>query len=556
MSTNHPTGRLTTAATYVVRKTDTIGNPAAESDSAYLIKCFVNNESDLDHLRNCRDQRGIVVGRTGAGKTALLQMLSHYEQRVIALNPHDLALGYISNSPVLRFFESLGIKMDVFYRALWRHVLVVEILKKYFDLTTDQDRANPWDVLRYRVFRKRAHLDALAYLRKRGSEFWNTTEELIKEITVTAESELRASVDVSLQHFIALGGAGTHRLSTEQRDVLHQLGQEVVNRIQMSKLAALFNALDEEMLTDDQKRYYIVVDQLDENWVDDSVRYQLVRALIETMREFNSKVENAKVVIALRVDLLDRVLSHTTDSGFQGEKYKALCLRIKWTGKNLLGVLDRRVNQLIANRYSGSHHVDIHDILPTTVGGRREPIADYILSRTLMRPRDVIAFFNMCIERGEGNLPITPHQLQDVEPAYSRDRFNSLMDEWSVPYPYLRTLSQLLAGKSASIRLGDISHSELERLSLQIACVTNPAAGEDYNLLWRHAESKIDDRKLLQGIALIFYRVGLVGLKLETFSSAMWSGDSLEPIRENDITADARMCIHRMFCGSLGVNPC
>lgn len=546
--------RSVVASKYTVRKSDTIGNAAAESDSAYLIKCFVDNEGDLTHLRDCDDERGIVLGRTGAGKTALLQMLVHNERRAVALDPHDLALGFISNSPVLRFFESLDIKMDVFYRALWRHVFVVLFLRQYFELASEQDRLNPWDYLRYYILRKQTHLDGLEYLRKRSSSFWNTTEELINEITVHAESELKASVDVSLHQFVALGAEGTRRLSTEQRRVIHQLGQEVVNRIQMSKLTALFNALDEEILTDRQKRYFIVVDKLDEDWVDDTARYRLIRALIETMREINSKVTNAKVVIALRVDLLDRVLANTTDSGFQGEKYKSLCLRLKWSHDSLLSVAERRVNQLIANRYADNQRVGLRTILPHTVGDQKEPVAEFILDRTLMRPRDVITFFNLCIEQAEGRLPLTAQQLRDVEPRYSRDRLDSLMDEWSVPYPHLRTLAQLLVGRPVSFSVGDWSQSDLEDISLQVAYKTNAQAGEDHTILWRYAESKIDEAKLRHHLALIFFRVGLVGLKLETHLSAVWSGDTLEHVSASDISDDSRMCVHKAFWATLGIH--
>ncbi len=73
------------------RRHDTIGNPSAESDEQFLSACFVDTGA-LAILRDCADQRGIVLGRTGVGKTALLTTLTAREDHVVAINPHDLAL--------------------------------------------------------------------------------------------------------------------------------------------------------------------------------------------------------------------------------------------------------------------------------------------------------------------------------------------------------------------------------------------------------------------------------------------------------------------------------
>ena len=48
-------------------------------------------------------------------------------------------------------------------------------------------------------------------------------------------------------------------------------------------------------------------------------------ALMQTARDFN-EVRYAKVVIALRRDLIERVFRLARDSGFQEEKYQSLYL--------------------------------------------------------------------------------------------------------------------------------------------------------------------------------------------------------------------------------------
>ena len=105
------------------------------------------------------------------------------------------------------------------------------------------------------------------------------------------------------------------------------------------------------VLDDRQKQYYVLVDSLDENWVEERLRYKLIMALILTAREF-MKVANAKLVIALRRDLIDRVFRLCRDSGFQQEKYQSLYLPLTWTRSEILELLDRRINHLVSRRYT------------------------------------------------------------------------------------------------------------------------------------------------------------------------------------------------------------
>ena len=52
------------------RRHDNVGVADAENDYDFLVDCFVQT-GDLDVLKNCGDSRRVVLGRTGAGKTAL-----------------------------------------------------------------------------------------------------------------------------------------------------------------------------------------------------------------------------------------------------------------------------------------------------------------------------------------------------------------------------------------------------------------------------------------------------------------------------------------------------
>lgn len=107
--------------TFVLRSNQTIGAAAAEHDGVYLRESFVDT-GDLAILCDTEDPRCLLVGRTGSGKSALLARLAEAKEHVIDIKPESLALAYISNSNTLRFFAEAGVKLDIFYRLLWRHV--------------------------------------------------------------------------------------------------------------------------------------------------------------------------------------------------------------------------------------------------------------------------------------------------------------------------------------------------------------------------------------------------------------------------------------------------
>jgi len=63
---------------FVFNRHDTIGANAAEEDADYLSECFVDME-ELPIIKDDRDHRFLVVGRTGSGKTALFMQLPLYQ---------------------------------------------------------------------------------------------------------------------------------------------------------------------------------------------------------------------------------------------------------------------------------------------------------------------------------------------------------------------------------------------------------------------------------------------------------------------------------------------
>lgn len=548
-----------TTSKFKFRKNDRVGNPDGELDK-YLADCFVDT-GDCDVLKDCEDPRAIVVGRTGSGKTALLRRLKDECEHAIEIDLHTISVGYISGSTILTFFEELGVQLDMFYRVLWRHVFVVELLKKHYTLQSEADQKKMYDRLTSGVpiLRNKSRIEAFEYLNHWGTKFWATTDERIKETKTILEREISGQAGLDLSHIAILQAGGKLHLTEEQTREIKRRGEEVVSQVQMQKLGVVFDGLDKDILTDPKRRYYLVVDDLDRNWADDRLRPWLIRGLIETVRDFNRKVRYAKIVIALRTDLINRVYRVTSDSGFQEEKYAGLNLNVTWTRRQLEDLLDRRVQALVRQRYT-KEPVTLRDILPGRMDRRRagqpaQPAIDYLLDRTLLRPRDAIEFLNACLEQAVEEPYISIQMLYRAEAIYSQQRRTALADEWSEHYPHLVQLTELLKGRPAHFALRDITRDQLDSLCLSV--LGNDKCSEparDCQLLRRYLEQEIGESDLRAVLAQWFYSVGLVGLRLSVGLDVLWaSAGGPAAVNSAEVHDDIQMHIHKAFWRVLGV---
>jgi hypothetical protein len=528
------------------RKNDRIGTEGAEEDDDYLFNCFLDT-GDLAILRDTRDPRRIILGRTGAGKTALIRLLVQQESHVICIEPHELALQYLAGSTIIRHLEELGVNLDLFYRLLWRHVFAVELVRLKYHLHTESDQPSFFQRIRELFRTDKRKTDALDYLVEWGKKFWEDTETRVHEVTQKFEDDVRASLGAKAALVQASLDSGTAYSVEDRQEVVHR-AQEVVNHVQIAKLSRIIQALAEDVFDDPQERFYVVVDRLDENWVSDTLRYRLIRALIETIKDLLT-IRNAKIVVAIRRDLLDRVFRRTRDAGFQEEKYEALFLPLRWTKGQLLDLLDKRLNRLVQRQYSKGA-VSWADLFPSTVDSTSSD--DYIVCRTHYRPRDIIQFGNCCIEFATDRPDITASVVRDAEARYSSQRFRSLGDEWAADYPVLLDFANCLKKRAPEFLLSDITDKDLEALCLQT--IDRQAVVGDRLYEW---SSQLVDGHLSMDtyrriIAKTFYEVGLVGIKPDAKRKTSWSFLDRDILREAEITTSARLQICPVFYRVLG----
>lgn len=530
------------------RKHATIGAAAAEEDHEYLTECFVDT-GDLSTLRDCTNPRRIVIGRTGTGKTALLNALAEHENAIV-IRPESLSFNYLARSTVLHFFLEAGVKLDLFFRLLWRHVFTVELLKKKYHITNDYTKKSFLERMKGVFTRDKNKERAVEYLLKWGEKFWEETEYRIKEITSKIEEELKSSIGAKIVD-LGLSASNVSKLTDQQRTEVVERGQSVINSIQMKELSDILEFLDEDVFADEKQNFYLYIDKLDEQWTEEKFRYLLIRSLIETLRDF-IRVRNVKPIIALRNDLIERVFRLTRDAGFQEEKYRSLYLSLRWNEKQLKQLLDIRVNYLVRQSYT-KKRVHCKDLLPSKISG--EPTVEYMLQRTLLRPRELIEFFNTCIEQAQGCPTITKTMLFAAEGTYSKNRLRSLQDEWFADYPSLIDFTSVLRKQPSHFEIGEIDRRKVEEFCLNYHISNYDKKDELSSCAKNLAEGIIDAEAFLNFFFHVFYRTGVVGLKTETFESFQWSTYGPSTISAQTIGPSTRVSVHPMFWRVLGIKP-
>ena len=90
--------------------------------------------------------------------------------------------------------------------------------------------------------------------------------------------------------------------------------------------------------------------------------------------------------------------------------------RVTWTETDLKHLLDGRA-AIAARQHNMDELSSVTDLLPRTNQTRGDPL-HYILSRTLLRPRDAISFFNECFAIANGREKLTWAGIKSAEIAY------------------------------------------------------------------------------------------------------------------------------------------
>lgn len=436
------------------------GGGNAESDPL-LEDAYLDN-GDYHSLETRDDPRRFVIGRFGAGKSAaLLRLEAQHGPHVARIHPENLSLQYVANLGVAKRLTERGVHLEIFFKALWKHVIIVELLKHRYPNATESTQRTVLQSLITRLGRDPVKKQAIDYVTSFGDTFWCEAPLRVKQVAETLEKEISASAAVPPSPGAAPIAAGYRRNHSSETVALETARyQKTVDDIQLPKLNHMIQILSEEILDSEQHFTYLVIDDLDRQWHDSAVEKLIVYCLFETIVDLQ-RIRVLKVIVALRTNIFLQLTRDEFTWMQQSEKFRNLSLDLHWTRGDLTSLLEQRA-QAAYRRVGTLKPKALRDILPA---GRRggETALDYILSRTLLRPRDAITYVNLCLRRAGGKDSISWDDITGVEREYSRDRLQTVGEEWSDPFQGLTKVLEQFAEHTH-----EMSRDELTEILLEV----------------------------------------------------------------------------------------
>jgi hypothetical protein len=436
--------------------------------------------------------------------------------------------------------------------VLWRHVFIVEIIKLYYGNDLFKSKRN-LDWLLDKFNKDKTKKLAIDYLKEWEEKFWEETEYQIKEIETKIENKFKNELMEELDLYELTAEEARRKPDYERikKKVLNK-AQKVINESQAEAIKEIMDLLKDDLMPKSQKKLYIVIDDLDKEWVSNAIVYDLIKALIETIKEF-TKMSNLKIIIALRSNIHRKIFKENTSRGVQREKFDALYLHIKWSKTELEELVNKRLGELMRGKFTkGSPRIE--DILPGE--GKEKSGFDYMLERSFYRPRDIIDFFNKSIKYADGKARISRENIREAENDYSIERLNALSDEWLENYGRIDILYSFLKNVKNGFRIEDIKdkaeESFLEQLTSdrvkelknhELRCTFENYGKEFKNLTG-----------LIKMVLIILYEIGMIGIKISPQDVIEWVNNSYSAYGTNDIKDNTRFYVHKMFERALKIN--
>lgn len=532
-----------------------IGGEQAEADP--LREESFYESAVYNAISSRTDPHCFLIGRTGSGKSAALQHLEEASpDHVIRINPEDLSLPYIMDLGVVRRLTDLGVHMDPFFIALWKHVFLVELIRHRYKVDSVVAKQNFLASLLEKVKRDSSKRAALEYLSEFGERFWCETDERVREITQKLEEQvgLEAAGQMTLPGVGQAGAKGSSQAVTslEVRSEQADRFQRVVNATQLPRLNKMIAVLDEDILDSPNMFTYVLIDDLDRDWVDEALANDLVRCLFRAVIDLQ-KVRHLKVIVALRTNIFQH-LKFGSRSGGQEEKFRSLAIHVRWNREDLTELLDQRV-QVATSDGESSGLANVKEMLPPRARAGHSGL-DYILDRTLLRPRDAIAFLNECLRSTSGKTKFSWEDIYRSEAAYSINRLLALRDEWKPSYPGIDTVLNIFRATS-----GSMDRDGLTDLLLQAGLLLTEPSFEGNVWMTELTESIWSGRsdsswiEQYQALVCLLYGIGFIGCVVGDTKAATYSyEDEHFAEQPSNLDATTRFVVHPAFHAALDLH--
>jgi hypothetical protein len=393
------------------------GALAAERDvREHLSQYFVPTES----YQRLRDGKKILaLGYRGTGKTAILKMIGEHERArhsvVIESAPEDYAYELLP-AALLPEVRSAWAKRGA-YASAWKYFLYVLAMK------TVSSTGGLLTGAAERIYN---------YVRDHHQTAMNPVAMFISYLKRLER--------------IRIGGV---EASLKPRGLEHLYRLEQINSL-----------LDDLNEMTSHRRVVILVDEADRGFDASEDATAFLAGLFQAAVSIDARTPNIRVLMSLRRELSDVIPALNDDPQIVSEAIEL----IDWNEQQLLELVARRITASLSPGRARSAPTAWSAFVAATLRPRPGTSFDYVVDRTLYRPRDMIQFCltiqSKAVEMG-ASLPLNSAIIREAERSYSEARTKGIAVEYGVPYPGLGDVLETFRGHAPT----------LDRAELELHCL-------------------------------------------------------------------------------------
>lgn len=471
------------------------GKLAAESEIDKGLKEYFIETGAFIRLRD--RTKSIILGNRGSGKSAIIKMLAEYYSSnnylVVELTPEDYSYEMLQKTMVSEKDGSWA-KLGA-YTAAWKYLIYVLAMKNYFE-----DNKTILKTTSKKIF---------SYIRDKhktnNKNYWDLFLSYLNRIEGVKIGQFEAGLKKS----------------------------ELQN---LYKLEEILHLLPELKTLSERKPIIFLIDELDKGWDASEDAKAFVGGLFQASISINLLSENLKVIVSLRKELYDNIPALYDD--FQ--KYNDIFEVLEWDNKSLLKLISKRIKHSLAEAHKLNGPESWKLIFKEQVC--QMDSFEYVVQRTLFRPREIIQF---CIEARQRALELRANKIDTnsivtSEIKYSEKRTKDIATEYKTQYPSLLDIFEAFRG----------SYYLLTKDALEEICA---------KILLE--EIKIRDASWLQNqsvefLITVLWQVGF----LKIYTNCYLHGKPQEgffgchEIGQSNISNISKFIIHPMFRMHLGIS--
>lgn len=389
-----------------------IGDPTAENEMTTLGSYFLATDQFSKALRG---EVNIVVGRKGAGKTALFiqirdKIRSDKRNVVVDLKPEGYQLLKLKEDILAHVTQGASHHLVT---AFWGYLILLEITYKLLEKDQNTHKFNH-EIRDLYLELERAY----------RTEGYSVEGDFSERLLALSQ---RIALDYGQQYG---NGDGT-KLTTDQVTQLVYSHDVKALRAQVAQYL------------EHKQGVWVLFDNLDKGWSTqgvDVVDAMVLRCLIDAGRKVERDMRKAghtvHCVVFIRNDVYEHLMRQSADYG------KEMRVTLDWTDADMLRELLRL--RLAASLPGGSTELTFDQLWPRLCVShyKGEETSSYIIERSLMRPRNIIKIFAHA-KGFAANLTHAKIEETDLEKgvrAYSQDLLVELDHELTDVFPAAKDL--------------------------------------------------------------------------------------------------------------------